>query len=146
MSDTVCGTMSLVKESLLESHPLSLHDMVNDDALSLHELLARYPDMDDDTKNLVRAAFHKIDVNADGVVQRKEIEALLDEADALDEKGGRDNSGFALSLVIGESDTPVSVLLDIPQGMHFTAAPFLSCGNQVLNSTERDTTGLELST
>merc|ERR1712136_178520 len=74
------------EESLLESHPLSLHDMGNDDALSLHELLARYPDMDDDTKNLVRAAFHKIDVNGDGVVQRKEIEALLDEADALDEE------------------------------------------------------------
>merc|ERR1712135_188109 len=74
------------QESLLERRPLHQHVNDGDDALSLHELLARYPDMDDDTRNLVRAAFHKIDVNGDGVVQRKEIEALLDDAETLDEE------------------------------------------------------------
>merc|ERR1712135_15056 len=74
------------QESLLERRPLHQHVNDGDDALSLHELLARYPDMDDDTRNLVRAAFHKIDVKGDGVVQRKEIEALLDDAETLDEE------------------------------------------------------------
>merc|ERR1712135_266265 len=76
---------ALDEESLPERRPLHQHVNDGDDALPLYELLARYPDMDDDTRNLVRAAFHKIDVNGDGVVQRKEIEALLDDAETLDE-------------------------------------------------------------
>jgi len=93
---------TLDEESLLERRPL--HDMGNDDALSLHELLARYPDMDDDTRNLVRAAFHKIDVNGDGVVQRKEIEALLDDAETLDEEPFLETVTFDTALDATDTD------------------------------------------
>uniref|UniRef100_A0A7S1AZ77 EF-hand domain-containing protein n=1 Tax=Noctiluca scintillans TaxID=2966 RepID=A0A7S1AZ77_NOCSC len=82
------------QESLLESHPLHAIASDDDGALSLHQLLVRYPDMDDETRNLVRAAFRKIDVNGDGVIQRKEIEALLDDAETSDEEQGLEVDSF----------------------------------------------------
>merc|ERR1712135_127243 len=92
------------QESLLERRPLHQHVNDGDDALSLHKLFSRYPDMDDDTRNLVRAAFHKIDVNGDGVVQRKEIEALLDDAETLDEEPFLETVTFDTALDATDTD------------------------------------------